>query len=172
MKIALYFGSFNPVHIGHLIIANHVLNHCDVDRVWFIVSPHNPLKESSTLLQENHRYRMVQLAIENEPKFRASNFEFKLPRPSYTIETMTHLQAKYPQHTFQIVMGSDSFSNISRWKNYKQLLKQFSIIIYKRPGFEIDLSLSKNIQILEAPLLDISSTFIRKLIHEDRKSVV
>ena len=114
MKIALYFGSFNPIHVGHLIIANHVLTHCDVDRLWFVVSPHNPLKETASLLNENHRLHLVQLAIENEPKFKASNIEFKLPRPSFTIDTMTYLREKFPQHEFVITMGSDSFSNIKK----------------------------------------------------------
>lgn len=164
MKIALYFGSFNPIHVGHLIIANHVLTHCGADRLWFIVSPQNPLKESANLLNENHRLHLVQLAIENESRFKASNIEFKLPRPSFTIDTMTYLLEKYPQHEFSIVMGSDSFLNIKKWKNYRQLLDNFKIIIYERPGFDIDKTLSKNIEIVQAPLLDISSTYIRKMV--------
>jgi nicotinate-nucleotide adenylyltransferase len=170
MKIGLYFGSFNPIHIGHMIIANHVLSHCNIDRLWFVVSPHNPLKETSSLLNENHRLHLVRLAIENESKFKASNIEFSLPRPSYTIDTISYLSDKYPQHEFSIVMGSDSFFNIKKWKNYKELLKQCKIIIYKRPGFEPDISLSKNIELVNAPLLDISSTYIRNLIKE-KKSI-
>ncbi len=170
MKIALYFGSFNPIHTGHLIIANHVLSHCDVDRVWFVVSPHNPLKDTAGLLNENHRFHLVQLAIEQESRFQVSNIEFSLPRPSYTIDTMTYLQEKFPQHAFSIVMGSDSLQNIKKWKNYEQLLSIFKLIIYRRPGFDIDRTISANIQILDAPLLDISSTYIRKLIRE-KKSI-
>lgn len=170
MKIALYFGSFNPIHIGHLIIANHVISHCDIDRLWFVVSPQNPLKETASLLNENHRLHLVRLAIENEIKFKSSNIEFKLPRPSYTIDTLTHLTEKYPQHDFAIVMGGDSFSNIKKWKNYEIILKQYSIIVYNRPGFDIDKSVSKNIEIVHAPLLDISSTYIRNLI-KNRKSI-
>jgi len=170
MRIGLYFGSFNPIHIGHLIIANHVLNHCDLDRVWFVVSPHNPLKESASLLNESHRMHLVQLAIENESKFKATNVEFKLPRPSFTIDTMTHLTEKYPEHSFSIIMGSDSFQNIKKWKNYTALLQQFQIIIYNRPNSTIDLSLSNKLQVVDAPLLDISSTYIRNLIKE-RKSI-
>ncbi len=170
MKIGLYFGSFNPIHIGHMIIANHVLSHCNIDRLWFVVSPHNPLKETSSLLNENHRLHLVRLAIENESKFKASNIEFSLPRPSYTIDTISYLSDKYPQHEFSIVMGSDSFFNIKKWKNYKELLKQCKIIIYNRPGFEPDISLSKNIELVNAPLLDISSTYIRNLIKE-KKSI-
>jgi nicotinate-nucleotide adenylyltransferase len=153
-----------------MIIANHVLSHCNIDRLWFVVSPHNPLKETSSLLNENHRLHLVRLAIENESKFKASNIEFSLPRPSYTIDTISYLSDKYPQHEFSIVMGSDSFFNIKKWKNYKELLKQCKIIIYKRPGFEPDISLSKNIELVNAPLLDISSTYIRNLIKE-KKSI-
>lgn len=170
MKIALYFGSFNPIHIGHLIIANHILSHCAVDRLWFVISPQNPLKESASLLNENHRLHLVQLSIENEPKFKASNIEFTLPRPSYTIDTLVYLQEKFPQHQFSIVMGSDSFFNIKKWKNYQQLLDGYKIFIYQRPGFEVDRSISNQIEIVQAPLLDISSTYIRKLIKE-KKSI-
>jgi nicotinate-nucleotide adenylyltransferase len=170
MKIGLYFGSFNPIHVGHLIIANHVLNFAKLEKIWFVVSPHNPLKETSSLLNEKHRYHLVQLAIDNEPKFKASNIEFSLPRPSYTIDTLTYLTEKYPQHTFEIIMGGDSFQNIKKWKNYEQILSNNNIIIFNRPGFEIDKTLSKNITVLDAPLLDISSTFIRTLIKE-KKSI-
>jgi nicotinate-nucleotide adenylyltransferase len=170
MTIGLYFGSFNPIHVGHLIIANHVLNFCTVDKIWFVVSPHNPLKETASLLNENHRLHLVQLAIEQENKFKASSIEFKLPRPSYTIDTLTHLSEKYPQHKFKVIMGSDSFQNITKWKNYKTLLNQYPIIIYERPQFPVDPSVSKNIEIVKAPLLDISSTHIRTLIKQ-KKSV-
>ena len=170
MRIGLYFGSFNPIHIGHLIIANHILNHCELDRIWFVVSPHNPLKESASLLNEGHRLHLVQLAIENESKFKASNIEFKLPRPSYTIDTMTHLCEKYPEHNFSIILGSDSYQNITKWKNYQALLNQFNLIIYNRPNSKIDQTLSNKIHIVDAPLLDISSTYIRNLIKE-RKSI-
>jgi len=170
MKIALYFGSFNPVHTGHLIIGSHVLSHCKVDRLWFVVSPHNPLKESSSLLNENHRLHLLQIAIEHEPKFKASNIEFSMPRPSYTIDTMVYLQEKYPQHEFCIVMGSDSFQNIKKWKNYQQLLSQYKIIVYRRPGFEINPASGGEIEIAEAPLLDISSTYIRSLVKQ-KKSI-
>ncbi len=170
MKIGLYFGSFNPIHIGHLIIANHVLYNCAIDKVWFVVSPHNPLKESSSLLHEQQRLHLVRLATEKEPKFKASNIEFSLPRPSYTIDTLTYISEKYPQHTFELIMGSDSFMNIKKWKNYEQLLKQYAIIIYNRPGFAIDTTLSNNITVADAPLLDISATHIRTLLKE-KKSI-
>jgi nicotinate-nucleotide adenylyltransferase len=164
MNIGLYFGSFNPIHVGHLIIADHVLGVSDVKQIWFVVSPHNPLKESSSLLNENHRMHLVQLAIDEQPKFKASNIEFKLPRPSYTIDTMTYLTEKYPQHQFSIIMGGDSIQNITKWKNYQTLLEQYKIIVYNRSGYNAAVISHPNISIVDAPLLDISSTHIRNKI--------
>ena len=163
MKIGLYFGSFNPVHNGHLIIANHLLNNTGLEQVWLIISPQNPLKKSSSLLNEYHRLHLVKSAIDGEKNIKASSIEFKLPKPSYTIDTLTHLKEKYPQHDFAIIMGSDSFNNIKKWKNYEVLLKEYTIYIYIRPGFEI-MNHEKNIIILNAPLIEISSTRIRELI--------
>ncbi len=170
MNIGLYFGSFNPIHVGHLIIANHILNHCELDRIWFVVSPQNPLKESASLLNEHHRFHLVQLAIENEPAFNASNIEFTMARPSYTIDTLTYLTEKHPQHTFSVIMGSDSYQNISKWKNYKQLIAQYAILIYQRPNCPVEGLPNERIQVLDAPLLDISSTYIRTLI-KAKKSI-
>lgn len=164
MKVALYFGSFNPIHIGHLIIANHIINETDVDQLWFVVSPQNPLKESSSLLNEHQRLHLVRLAIEGEAKFQVSNIEFGMPRPSYTIDTLTFLEEKHPTYEFAVVMGGDSFQNVTKWKNYKTLLEKYNLLIYKRPGFKIDETLSDKITILDAPLLEISSTHVRKLI--------
>lgn len=164
MKIALYFGSFNPVHVGHLIIANHVLNETEVDRLWFVVSPHNPLKQENGLLNEYHRLHLVQTAIADDPRMKASDIEFHLPRPSYTIDTLTYLKEKYPEHEFLIVMGSDSFSNIKKWKNYELLLRDYKILIYQRPGFMVDSPASANVTVLQAPLLEISATRLREMI--------
>jgi nicotinate-nucleotide adenylyltransferase len=164
MKIALYFGSFNPIHNGHLIIANHILNETDHDKLWFVISPQNPLKQSNHLLNEFDRLFLVQTAIEGDIRMRASDIEFHLPRPSYTINTLTYLKEKYPDDEFSVVMGSDSFSNIQNWKNADVLKKNYSILIYKRPGFEVTAPPNSNIQILQAPLLDISSSAIRALI--------
>lgn len=161
MKIGLYFGSFNPIHIGHLIIASHVANNAGVDQVWFVVSPQNPLKPSSVLLNEHQRLHLVHLAIDDDPKLRPSDVEFRLPRPSYTIDTLTYLQEKYPQHEFSIVMGSDSFQNLPRWKNFEQLVRNYSFIIYNRPGFILTETFQAKLTILDAPLLDLSSTVIR-----------
>lgn len=168
MKVGLYFGSFNPVHIGHLIIADFVANNSSVQQVWFVVSPQNPLKQSSSLLNEYHRLHLVNLAIEGNDKFRAVDIEFKLPKPSYTIDTVTYLQEKYPIHSFTIIMGSDSFKNIGNWKNHDQLLK-LPIVIYERPGHEISQAeVPSNISILKAPLLEISATSIREQIRKQK----
>ncbi len=164
MKIGLYFGSFNPIHIGHLIIASFVSDYSDIEQAWFVVSPQNPLKKTAGLLNEYDRLYLVQIAIENDLKFRASDIEFKLPRPSYTIDTLSYLQEKYPQHQFVVIIGSDSLKNIDKWKNSEFLLKNFSFYVYIRPGFEVKEPVSKNIQLLKAPLLEISSTYIRNAI--------
>jgi nicotinate-nucleotide adenylyltransferase len=163
MKIGLYFGSFNPIHIGHLIIANHILNFTEVKKVWFVVSPLNPLKPSNTLLNEYHRLHLVRLSVEDNPQLAASDVEFKLPRPSYTIDTLTYLSEKYPDHEFSIIMGSDSFQNIHKWKNPDQLIENNRIIIYNRPGFVVKNQHPNLIILQDTPKLDISATAIRKL---------
>ena len=127
MKIGLYFGSFNPIHTGHLIIAMHIINNTDLDEVWFVVSPRNPFKKSAGLLNEQHRLALVKIAIEGETKLKASNAEFKLPKPSYTIDSLVYLSEKYTGHTFSVIMGSDSFQNINKWKNYEQMLSNYNI---------------------------------------------
>ncbi|MDO9373899.1 MAG: nicotinate (nicotinamide) nucleotide adenylyltransferase [Ferruginibacter sp.] len=170
MKIGLYFGSFNPVHVGHLIIANHVLNEGGVNQVWLVISPQNPLKASAGLLNEYHRLHLVQTAIEGENHLKASNVEFSLPKPSYTANTLAYLTEKYPQHEFVVIMGSDSFSNLSNWKNYQYILDNHEVFVYPRPGFEVSNDLKANLSILNAPLLEISSSSIRKLI-KDKKSI-
>jgi nicotinate-nucleotide adenylyltransferase len=164
MTIGLYFGSFNPVHAGHLIIANHITNVTSLQQVWFVVSPQNPLKTSSSLLNEYDRLHLIKTAIEGENKLRASSVEFNLPKPSYTVDTLAYLKEKFPQHEFSIIMGSDSFCNITNWKNYEVILKNYSLYIYHRPGFEIENTLNANITLLDAPLLEISSTHIRNLL--------
>lgn len=170
MITGLYFGSFNPVHTGHLIIGNHVLNQKLVDELWFVVSPQNPFKPAAGLLNEHHRLHMVQKAMEDVPGLSASNVEFSLPKPSYTIDTLTYLKEKYPARDFVIVMGSDGFQNIEKWKNADFLKRDHKLIIYPRPGFEVNDNKGWNITIAEAPLLDISSTYIRQLI-KDKKDI-
>ena len=168
MNIGLYFGSFNPIHIGHLIIANFVANHTDLKQVWLVVSPQNPLKPASTLLNEHHRLHLARLATEDNPKLKVSSIEFKLQRPSYTIDTLTYLKERYPEHVFSVIIGSDSYQNIHKWKSYDLLMKEFEIIVYKRPRFAVNSKVPSNHIILEAPLLDISSTFIRDEIKTGR----
>jgi len=164
MKIGLYFGSFNPLHIGHLIIANHVLNETDLNKIWFVVSPQNPFKSNNTLLNETHRLQLVRLAVEQDNRIKVSDVEFSMPRPSYTIDTLTYLKEKNPDDSFSIIMGSDSFQNLNKWKNYKMITEAHTIYVYKRNGFEINNTHGANIIELNAPLLQISATYIRELI--------
>jgi nicotinate-nucleotide adenylyltransferase len=166
MQIGLYFGSFNPIHHGHLIIASHILQHSELDQIWFVVSPQNPLKPSGALLNEYHRLFLVNTAVEGENKLKASDIEFKLPRPSYTTDTLAYLQEKYPSLQFAIIMGSDSFENLPKWKNYGFLLRNYPIYVYKRPGHEAlpDYPEAKKIILVDAPLLPVSATDIRKKI--------
>ena len=168
MKVGLYFGSFNPIHIGHLIVANHIVNNADVDEVWFVVSPQNPLKKSSSLLNEQHRYSLVKIAIEDEKKLKASNVEFSMPKPSYTIDTLIYLSEKYKQHHFTLIIGSDSYLNFAKWKNYKQIILNYNILIYPRPSFQIKENLPSSVKIIDAPLIEISSTQIRKYIKTNK----
>ncbi len=164
MKVGLYFGSFNPVHVGHLIIANHVVNNTDIQQLWFVISPQNPFKSSHTLLNEYHRLHLVQAAIEGENKLRVSNVEFNLPKPSYTVDTLTYLCEKYPQHEFVIIMGSDSFCNLPKWKNYEVIVRNHPLYIYLRQGFPLENQINARVVLLEAPLLQISSSKIRDMI--------
>lgn len=170
MKIGLYFGSFNPIHHGHLIIASFVANNTDCNQIWFVVTPQNPLKTQSSLLNESHRKHLIDLSIEEDHRLRTSSIEFKLPKPSYTIDTLTHLTDQYPQHSFSVIMGSDAFTNIKKWKNWQTLLKIYSVIIYERPGFPINEEFLKYniITLKEAPMLQISSTMIRKMIKDNQ----
>ena len=170
MNIGLYFGSFNPIHTGHLIIANHLLNESNLERIWFIISPQNPFKSESSLLNEYDRLHLIRLAIEQDLRLRVSDIEFNLPRPSYTSVTLAHLSEKYPDHHFSIIMGSDSFQNLPRWNNYEFITRNYPIHVYKRPGFEINDKIKAEIKVANAPLLQISATQIRHLIKE-KKSV-
>jgi nicotinate-nucleotide adenylyltransferase len=168
MQIGLYFGSFNPVHIGHCIIASHFVQNTNLDKIWMIVSPQNPFKESSSLLNEYHRLHLVKLATEDESNIKASDIELHLPRPSYTIDTLTYLKEKYPEHEFSIVLGSDGLQNLHKWKNAAILVKEYKFIVYKRPGFEIINTLNARMEIAAAPLLEISSTHIREMIKQGK----
>jgi nicotinate-nucleotide adenylyltransferase len=168
MKIGLYFGSFNPIHIGHLIISNHILNETDLQRIWFVVSPHNPFKNSESLINEYDRLHLVQKAIEGDERLKATDIEFSLPKPSYTVHTLAYLREKYPTYQFSIIMGSDGFQNLGKWKNAEVIIKEYPIIIYNRPGFEVKNNLGANTQVMNAPLLEISATYIRELVKQGK----
>jgi nicotinate-nucleotide adenylyltransferase len=165
MKIGLFFGSFNPIHVGHLIIANTMAHHADLEQVWFVVSPQNPFKKSKSLLHEFDRYDMVRMAIDDNPRFRATDIEFHLPRPSYTIDTLTHIQEKHPQHIFRLIIGGDNLEQFKNWKNYDKILEYYGLYVYPRPGaIKSDIELHANVQSVSAPLMDISATFVRDCI--------
>ena len=132
MKIGLYFGTFNPIHVGHLIIANHMAEHADLDQIWMVVTPHNPLKKKSTLLDDYHRLQMVHLATEDFPKIKPSDIEFKLSQPNYTVNTLVHLEEKYPNYEFSLIMGEDNLKSLHKWKNYEVILENHEIYVYPR----------------------------------------
>lgn len=175
-KIGLFFGSFNPIHIGHLILANYILENSDMDELWFVVSPQNPFKDKKSLLADHNRLDMVQLAVKNYPKMRASNVEFSLPKPSYTIDTLTYLKEKYPNYSFALIMGEDNLDSLPKWKNAEKLMSDYQIIVYPRifeGGTSTSLSVSKiknqeNINIINAPIIELSATEIRKMIKEGK----
>ena len=169
MKIGLYFGTFNPIHIGHLIIANHMAEYSDLDQIWMVVTPHNPFKKKSTLLDDSHRLQMVHLAVEDFRKIKPSDIEFKLAQPNYTVNTLAHLQEKYPNYEFSLIMGEDNLKSLHKWKNYEVILAHHEIYVYPRLSaeeenleFKESLNLGTNIHIVDAPIVEISSTFIRE----------
>lgn len=193
MKIGLYFGTFNPIHVGHMIIANHFAEYSGLDQIWMVVTPHNPLKNKKTLLDDHQRLQLVYLATEDYPKIKPSDIEFKLPQPNYTVNTLAHLQDKYPEHVFSLIMGEDNLKSLYKWKNYEVILQNHPIYVYPRLeakgrtgeaiSSDIDTSLegelakqnsdlknNSNIHIVPAPIVEISSTFIRKNI-KDKKNV-
>lgn len=174
-KIGLYFGTFNPIHVGHLIIANHLANNSDLTEVWFVVSPHNPLKDKNTLLEDHHRLAMVQRAVEDNPKLKASSIEFDLPKPSYTVLTLQSLKEKFPKTEFSLIMGEDNLRTIHKWKNYEYILENFDIYVYPRVQSATetdvkDFSNSERIHMCNAPVMNVSSTLIREAI-KNRKDV-
>lgn len=174
MKIGLYFGTFNPIHIGHLIIANHMAEYSNLDQIWMVVTPHNPHKQKNTLLDDYHRLYMVHLATEDFPKIKPSDIEFKLPQPNYTVNTLAHLQEKYPMHEFSLIMGEDNLNSLHKWKNYEVLLQNYDIYVYPRLNAgELDNQFANHPKIhrLGAPVIELSSTFIRESI-KNGKNVI
>ncbi len=167
MQVGLFFGSFNPIHVGHLVLANYMLSFTPLQEVWFVVSPHNPLKNKAGLLNQNDRLHLVNLALDQHQKIKSSNIEFKLTQPSYTINTLVHLKEKYPKHTFSLIVGQDNLQSFAKWKNYEEILKNYKIYVYPRPNCsQSPFDTHKNVYITDAPLMDISSTFIRNSIKE------
>ncbi|MCF6349818.1 MAG: nicotinate-nucleotide adenylyltransferase [Flavobacteriaceae bacterium] len=172
-KIGLYFGTFNPIHIGHLVIANHIAEFSDLDEVWLVVTPHNPHKIKKNLLNDNHRYQMVAIAIEGYPKLKASKIEFGLPQPNYTVNTLAHLTEKHPNFKFCLIMGADNLQSLHKWKNYQVILNHHEIYVYprvfngtKKSKFDTN----KKIHTLDAPIIEVSSTFIREAI-KNKKNI-
>lgn len=165
----LFFGSFNPIHIGHLAIADYLLEFSDMNDLWLIVSPQNPLKNKQSLAPDYHRLEMVKAAIGDFTRMKASDIEFKMPKPSYTIDTLTYLKEKYPQRNFAVIMGADSLQSIKKWKNYTELLSEYPIYVYPRLGIEVNVSeFSGNIKLIDAPIMEISSSFIREAIKKGK----
>jgi nicotinate-nucleotide adenylyltransferase len=183
MKIGLYFGTFNPIHIGHLIIANHVAEYSDVKQVWMVVTPHNPLKKKDTLLNDSIRLELVHLATEDYPKIKPSDIEFKLPQPNYTVNTLAYLQEKYPKNEFSLIMGEDNLKSFHKWKNYEVILQNHDIFVYPRldakdrtskitPSKYNYLTIKNHpkVHYINAPIVEISATFIRESI-KNKKNV-
>ncbi|MDK2978810.1 MAG: nicotinate-nucleotide adenylyltransferase [Bacteroidales bacterium] len=169
MNTGLFFGSFNPIHIGHLAISNYMVEWGGLDEIWLIVSPQNPLKKEETLLDETQRLKMVQLALPDDSKIKPSAVEFNLPKPSYTIDTLNYLSNKYPDNQFKIIVGTDNFKSFHQWKNYKEILANYDILIYPRAGYDIgEYKNYPNVSLINAPLIEISSSFIRKSLQNDK----
>ena len=164
MKIGLFFGSFNPIHIGHLAIANVMAETADIDQVWFVVSPQNPFKKTKSLAHEFDRLDMVEAAIYDNPSLKATNIEFSMPKPSYTVDTLAYLSDKYPNHTFSLIIGEDNLKSFPKWKNHEVILAQYGLYVYPRPNTGISqLKDHPSVKWVKAPLFDISATFIRNL---------
>lgn len=165
-KIGLFFGSFNPIHIGHLILGNFILENSQLEELWFVVSPQNPFKDKKSLLNDHNRLEMVNLAIKNYPKMRASDIEFSLPKPSYTIDTLAYLQEKYPNYDFTLIMGEDNLKGLKKWKNADVLMEKYSILVYPRLHSisDPDLYQHPNIHLVKAPIIELSATEIRAML--------
>ena len=169
MKIGLFFGSFNPIHVGHLIIANYMATQTDLSQVWLVVSPQNPLKSKQSLARDRDRWNMVVEAIDNNPLLRASDIEFKLPKPSFTIDTLAHLKEKYPQHEFVLIMGGDNLATLSKWKNHDILLRDYAIYVYKRPQSPVsEFDSHPHVRLFDAPQMALSATYIRQCLAEGK----
>ncbi|MFR9166735.1 MAG: nicotinate (nicotinamide) nucleotide adenylyltransferase [Dysgonomonas sp.] len=170
MNIGIFSGSFDPVHIGHMIIANYITEFTDIDEIWFLISPQNPFKKDNIMTDELFRLQMVQLAVEEYTEFKASDFEFTLPQPSYTINTLQKLKEKYPKHTFSLIIGGDNWEAFDKWKDHESIIADHHIYVYPRLDYSISVAdnLKDRVTVLDSPIIEISSTFIRKCINEGK----
>lgn len=169
MKTGLFFGSFNPIHVGHLIIANYMLQFTEVEEVWFVVSPQNPFKIHDRLAGEEHRLAMVRLAVEDNDKLRAEDVEFQLSKPSFTIHTLHHLKEKYPEREFILIMGSDNLAGLHKWKGFEEIINGYELFVYHREGHDNQsLKARDNVRVFDAPVLNISATFIREVLQANK----
>jgi nicotinate-nucleotide adenylyltransferase len=169
--VGLFFGTFNPIHVGHLTIANYIVEYTTLDQVWFVVTPHSPFKKKSTLLDDHHRYQMVDRAVEQYPKLKASDIEFNLPQPNYTINTLTYLEEKYPANNFALIMGADNLKSFHKWKNYELIIEAHDIYVYPRLNDEkkeTKVEGHQHIIYVDAPIMELSSTFIRNAIKQGK----
>ncbi|NNL15669.1 MAG: nicotinate-nucleotide adenylyltransferase [Flavobacteriaceae bacterium] len=167
MKVGLFFGTFNPIHVGHLTIANHIAEYSDLDQVWFVVTPHSPFKKKNSLLDDHQRLEMVYQAVKDYPKLRQSDIEFNLPQPNYTVNTLAHLEEKYPDHEFALIMGEDNLKSFHKWKNYQVILELHDIYVFPRISdgkIETEFDEHPRIHHVNSPIMELSSTFIRKSI--------
>ena len=168
-KIGLFFGSFNPVHNGHLMLANYIVEYTDLDSIWFVVSPQNPFKDEKSLLQDCHRFDMLEMAVKNDPRFEACNIEFNMPKPSYTIDTLNRLAELYPDAEFYLICGMDNLACFDKWKKYQDILDNYNIIVYPRKGYDGgEIVNHKSVRVIDAPEIEISSTFIRNAVAENK----
>jgi len=168
-KVGLFFGSFNPVHNGHMIIANYILEYTELEQIFFVVSPQNPFKQKAALLEDYHRLALLKEAIGDNDKYHACDIEFKMPKPSYTTDTLAYLKEKYPEKVFSLIMGSDNLKNFHKWKNSRQIIDNHRLYVYPRPDFDVSkFKEVKNIILIDAPLMEISATFIRNAVKEKK----
>ena len=168
-KIGLFFGSFNPVHNGHLMLANYIVEYTDLDSIWFVVSPQNPFKDKESLLQDRHRFDMLEMAVKNDSRFEVCDIEFNMPKPSYTIDTLTRLSELYPETEFHLICGMDNLVNFKKWKNAQEILDNYHLLVYPRKGYEGgELVNHKSVSIINAPEIEISSSFIRTAVAENK----
>ncbi|MCR9265539.1 MAG: nicotinate (nicotinamide) nucleotide adenylyltransferase [Flavobacteriaceae bacterium] len=173
-KVGLFFGTFNPIHIGHLVIANHLVEFSDLNEVWFVITPQSPFKTKQSLLDDHHRYQMVYEAVQEYPKLKPSKIEFDLPQPNYTVNTLVHLDERYGEdHQFSLIMGEDNLKSFHKWKNYETILEQYSLYVYPRVSEgEVELQFKDHPKVVRvaAPIMEISSTFIRRE-HKNGKNI-